>query len=159
MFEVNEMTQYLMLVASSVDNYCKYLKKDMNEYSFILGYIYRVYQDKVIKLSPQGLALVVIYLKNILEDDYDSEFAFLKKPIDPLYSMDTSGRVIYMNTFSKSIARGIRAAYMVLPEALMPRFKETLGFYSCTVPVFDQHVLAEFLSSGSFERHLNRLRK
>ena len=69
MFNLNEMTNHLMLVASSVDNYCKYLGQDTNEYSSILGYIYRVHQDKIKSLSPQGLALLLIYLKDVDEKD------------------------------------------------------------------------------------------
>ena len=64
-----------------------------------------------------------------------------------------------MGTFSKAIAPAIRVGYMVLPEALMARYREQLGFYSCSVPLFDQYVLARFISQGYFERHLNRLRR
>ena len=94
----------------------------------------------------------------LIEDDFDSEFSFFRRPIETLFSMDRGHRVIYMNTFSKSIAPSIRVAYMILPDELLAEYKERLGFYSCTVPVFDQYVLAEFIRSGSFERQLNRLR-
>ena len=66
--EMNEMTQYLMLVASSIDNYCKYLKKDFNEYAGVLGYVYRAHQDKIRKLSPQGIGLLMLYLKDVPEE-------------------------------------------------------------------------------------------
>ena len=95
----------------------------------------------------------------VIEDDFDSEFSFFRRPIETLFSMDHSGRVIYMNTFSKSIAPSIRVAYMILPDALLKDYKERLGFYSCTVPVFDQYVLAEYIRDGGFERQLNRLRR
>ncbi|MBP5331776.1 MAG: PLP-dependent aminotransferase family protein, partial [Lachnospiraceae bacterium] len=95
----------------------------------------------------------------LIEDDFDSEFAFLRKPIEPMFSMDRSGRVIYLNTFSKSLAPSIRVAYMVLPDRLMQKYAQNLGFYSCTVPVYDQYVLAEYIDSGAFERHLNRIRR
>ena len=95
----------------------------------------------------------------IIEDDYDSEFRFDAHPISAMYSMDRAGRVIYMNSFSKSLAPSIRISYLVLPAALMGRFRETLGFYSCTVPSFEQHTLARFLSRGHFEKHINRMRK
>ena len=95
----------------------------------------------------------------LIEDDFDSEFAFLRKPIEPMFSMDNNDRVIYMNTFSKSIAPSIRVAYMVLPDRLMERYTENLGFYSCPVPVFDQYILAEYIKNGMFERHLNRIRR
>ena len=95
----------------------------------------------------------------IIEDDYDSEFRFNAHPISAMYSLDRHGRVIYMNTFSKSLAPSIRISYMVLPPKLMERFHRELGFYSCTVPSFEQYTLERFLSQGYFEKHINRLRK
>ena len=95
----------------------------------------------------------------IIEDDYDSEFRFDAHPMPAMYSMDRGGRVIYMNTFSKTLAPSIRISYMVLPPALMAKFREKLGFYSCTVPSFEQYTLARFLSGGWFEKHINRMRK
>ena len=88
----------------------------------------------------------------IVEDDIDSEFAVGIKPVETIYSMDKDGIVIYLNTFSKSIAPSMRMGYMILPENLEELYKEKLGFYSCTVPVYDQYVLAEFISCGYFER-------
>lgn len=67
--------------------------------------------------------------------------------------------MIYMNSFSKTIAPSIRVGYLVIPALLLPRYEEKVGFYSCTVPVFDQLVLAEFIRSGQFERHINRVRR
>lgn len=95
----------------------------------------------------------------IIEDDYDSEFRFNAHPMPTMRSMDGAGRVIYMNTFSKTLAPSIRISYMVLPSELMERFQRDLGFYSCTVPAFEQHTLARFLSQGHFEKHINRMRK
>lgn len=95
----------------------------------------------------------------IIEDDYDSEFRFSAHPMPTMESMDKGGRVIYMNTFSKTLAPSIRISYMVLPTALMAQFQQTLGFYSCTVPSFEQYTLTRFLREGHFEKHLNRMRK
>ena len=95
----------------------------------------------------------------IIEDDYDSEFRFDAHPMPAVQSLDRAGRVIYMNTFSKSIAPSIRISYMVLPSDLMREFQNRLGFYSCTVPSFEQYTLARFLSRGYFEKHINRMRK
>ena len=95
----------------------------------------------------------------IIEDDYDSEFRFDAHPKPAMMSLDGGGRVIYMNTFSKSLAPSIRISYMVLPSALMAEFQQRLGFYSCTVPSFEQYTLARFLSRGHFEKHINRMRK
>ena len=96
--------------------------------------------------------------KWIIEDDYDSEFRFKSLNLPAMQSLSPE-RVIYMNTFSKSLAPSIRISYMVLPPALMKRFQETLGFYSCTVASFEQYTLARFLSEGYFEKHINRMRK
>jgi GntR family transcriptional regulator/MocR family aminotransferase len=95
----------------------------------------------------------------IIEDDYDSEFRFDAHPMPTMESLDRAGRVIYMNTFSKTLAPSIRISYLALPEALMGQFREKLGFYSCTVPSFEQYTLARFLSRGYFEKHINRMRK
>ena len=97
--------------------------------------------------------------KWIIEDDYDSEFRFDAHPKPAMQSLDGSGRVIYMNSFSKSLAPSIRISYMVLPADLMAQFQQRLGFYSCTVPSFEQYTLARFLSRGYFEKHINRMRK
>ncbi len=94
----------------------------------------------------------------IIEDDYDSEFRFFGKPIPTLQSMDTSGSVIYMNTFTKSLASTIRISYMVLPPSLAKEFYDRLGFYSCTVSNLEQYTLAKFISDGYFEKHINRMR-
>ena len=95
----------------------------------------------------------------IIEDDYDCEFRFDTHPMPAMQSLDGSGRVIYMNSFSKSLAPSIRISYMVLPDHLMAVFQEKLGFYGCTVPSFEQYTLARFLSRGHFEKHINRMRK
>ena len=95
----------------------------------------------------------------ILEDDYDSEFRFVGRPIPTLFSVDEGGRVVYLNTFSKTIAPSIRISYMVLPQRLLPAFREKLGFYSSTVSGFEQYTLARFMAEGYYEKHLNRMRK
>ena len=97
--------------------------------------------------------------KWIIEDDYDSEFRFDAHPKPSMQSLDAQGRVIYMNTFSKTLAPSIRISYMILPAGLMAQFQRELGFYSCTVPSFEQYTLARFLDGGHFEKHINRMRK
>ena len=94
----------------------------------------------------------------IIEDDYDSELRLLGKPIPPLQSIDALGKVIYINTFSKSLSSTIRISYMVLPEALMEEYEHRLSFYSCTVSNFDQYTLAAFIRGGHLEKHINRMR-
>ncbi len=95
----------------------------------------------------------------LIEDDFDSEFTLLSKAEDTLYSLSPEGSVVYMNTFSKTIAPSIRIGYLVVPKKRLPAFRERTGFYSCTVPVLDQLVLAELINSGNFERHINRIRR
>lgn len=94
----------------------------------------------------------------IIEDDYDSEFRYKGKPIPALQGIDRSGRVIYLGTFSKSIASSIRVSYMVLPEQLLERYRECCGFYACTVPNLMQQAICQFMKEGYFEKNLNRMR-
>ena len=94
----------------------------------------------------------------IIEDDYDSEFRFSGKPIPALQSLDSGGRVIYLNTFAKTLAPSRRVSYMVLPLPLLERWRKEFWFYSSTVPSFEQYALARFMERGHFERHLNRTR-
>ncbi|MEK4227861.1 MocR-like pyridoxine biosynthesis transcription factor PdxR [Solibacillus sp. FSL H8-0538] len=95
----------------------------------------------------------------IIEDDYDSEFRYIGKPIPALQGLDQNDKVIYMSTFTKSLMPSLRVAYFVLPAALIPRYKEIFSYYSATVPRFDQHILANFMQDGHFSKHLNRMRK
>lgn len=94
----------------------------------------------------------------IIEDDYDSEFRLMGRPIPSLQSIDVMERVIYMNSFSKSLASTIRISYMVLPEHLLECYNRTLSFYACTVSTFEQYTLAKFIRQGYFEKHINRMR-
>lgn len=95
----------------------------------------------------------------LIEDDYDSEFRYRGKPIPSLQGADTSGRVIYIGTFSKSIAPAIRISFMVLPPALLQRYRESCRIYSSTVSRIDQRILNVFVRDGYFERYLNKTRK
>lgn len=94
----------------------------------------------------------------IIEDDYDSEFRYKGKPIPALQGVDMKGKVIYIGTFSKSIAPTIRISYMVLPKTLLQCYREKCYFYSTTVSHIDQKVLYEFIKEGYFERYLNKMR-
>ena len=95
----------------------------------------------------------------LIEDDYDSEFRFSGLPIPTIQSMDRSGRVIYMNTFSRTISPSLRISYMILPRTLLPQWQAAMGFYSCTVSNFEQMTLTRFLAEGYFEKHLSRMKK
>ena len=93
----------------------------------------------------------------LIEDDYDSEFRYASRPIPAMQGMDQGGMVIYVGTFSRSIAPGIRAAYLVLPEALLPVYGERFGFAASTVSRFEQQTLRLFLEQGLYGRHLRRM--
>jgi GntR family transcriptional regulator/MocR family aminotransferase len=95
----------------------------------------------------------------IVEDDFESEFSVAGKPTESVFVLSPRDNVIYLNTFSKTISPALRVGYMVLPSTLARTFSERLGFLSCTVPTFDQLVVAELLSNGDFERHINRVRR
>ena len=95
----------------------------------------------------------------IIEDDFDSEFTISSKHEDTLFSLEPTETVIYLNTFSHTIAPSMRIGYMVLPSHLVDLFIKKIGFYSCTVPVFEQYLLAELINTGDFERHINRVRR
>ena len=94
----------------------------------------------------------------IIEDDYDSEFRFTGRPIPTLKSIDRADRVLYVNTFSRTLAPSLRISYLVLPTALLEEYRRKLGFYSCTVPAMEQYTLAGFLETGRFDAHINRMR-
>lgn len=95
----------------------------------------------------------------VIEDDYESEFSVLSKPEETLFSLSDCDNVIYLNTFSKTVSPALRVGYMVLPQCLVKAFETKLGFYSCTVPSFEQYVLTELINNGDFERHINRVRR
>ena len=92
----------------------------------------------------------------VVEDDYDSEFRYLSRPIPAMQSLDDGGKVIYVGTFSRSIAPSIRVAYLVLPRRLLPVYEQRLGFAASTVSRFEQQTLAAFLERGLYARHLRR---
>ncbi len=97
------------------------------------------------------------FYRFIIEDDYDSEYSYHMDNNQTLYSMDRDDRVIYINTFSKSLVPSLRISYMILPKSLNQLYRQSQDFYSCTVSSFEQMTLANFISEGFFERHLNRL--
>lgn len=94
----------------------------------------------------------------IVEDDYDAEFAESFHRLEPVFSLAPE-RTIYLNTFTKTLAPAVRVGYMLLPEELSREFDRKLGFYSCTVPVYEQLVLARFIENGDFERYIQRRKR
>lgn len=94
----------------------------------------------------------------IIEDDYDSEFRYGSKPLPPLKSMDKYGKVIYIGTFSKSIAPSVKLSYALLPPSLMKLYNEKGRLYLSSVSRLEQKTVCSFMSGGYFERHLNKMR-
>lgn len=93
----------------------------------------------------------------ILEDDYDSEFRFGGRPLEPLQTIDTTGRVVYVGTFSKTLLPALRLAFMVVPPALREaayKAKFVTDWHTATIA---QHALARFIDEGAFARHIRKL--
>lgn len=94
----------------------------------------------------------------IIEDDYDSEFRYKGKPVPALQGYDNHEKVIYIGTFSKSIAPAIRMSYLVLPPKLLDIYQKRSSFLNSTVSRVDQLILQKFIEEGYYERHLNKTR-
>lgn len=93
----------------------------------------------------------------LIEDDYDSEFRYASRPIPAMQGLDTGGRVIYLGTFSRTVAPSIRVAYLILPPALLEEYHQRFGHAACTVSRFEQEALRRFLVTGCYSRHLRRV--
>lgn len=94
----------------------------------------------------------------IIEDDYDSEFRMTGIMIPTLQSSDAEGKVIYLNTFTKTLSPNIRVSYMILPPELLEDYYSRLSFYTCPVSSIVQYAISEFIEGGYFEKHINRLK-
>lgn len=94
----------------------------------------------------------------IIEDDYDSEFRFNGKPLSTLFSADQNGKVIYINTFSKTLSPSFRISFMVLPFSLLHEFENQFGLYSCPVSSFEQFTLSRFINDGNYGKHIIRMK-
>ncbi len=95
----------------------------------------------------------------IVEDDYSSEFRYEGPPLTPLYTLDTTSRVIYLGTFSKGLMPSLRIGYMVLPVQLAPIMVKGMSILYRSVPTLEQQVLSDFIEFGHFAKHTRRLRK
>ena len=94
----------------------------------------------------------------ILEDDYDSEFRYISRPVGALQGVDAHDRVIYIGTFSKALFPAVRVGYIVVPPPLWNRFLQSRFAFDLFTPTLYQRALAEFLKQGHFARHLRRMR-
>lgn len=139
--------------------------KELQESGARVAYVMPAHQYPTGVVMPIGRRLELLKWAEqaedrfLIEDDYDSEFRYRGKPIPALQASDRSGKVIYISTFSKSIAPAIRVGYMVLPVPLLKKYEENCGFYASTVSRIDQRILNEFIKDGYFERYLNKMRK
>lgn len=95
----------------------------------------------------------------VIEDDYDSDFRYEGAPLLALSALDTRSSVIYLGTFSKSLGAGLRLGYAVFPEGLARAAIAAKSLMNNGHPAFDQRVVAALLESGTFERHVARLRR
>lgn len=98
-------------------------------------------------------------IKYVIEDDYDSEFKYSKRPVPALKSIDVNDKVIYIGSFSKSISPSFRVSFMVLPFNLVEKYNKIFKFFICPVSIMVQKMLTAFIETGEFEKHLNRMRK
>lgn len=137
---------------------------ELNQQNLKLAYIMPSHQFPTGIIMPISRRLELLQWAEqspehyLIEDDYDSEFRYVGKPIPALQGTGNHNKVIYLGTFSKSIAPAIRMAYMVLPWELQEIYKQKLGFYASTVSGLDQKLVNRFIEGGFYERHLNRMR-
>ncbi|WP_316751545.1 PLP-dependent aminotransferase family protein [Pedobacter gandavensis] len=95
----------------------------------------------------------------VIEDDYESEFRYVNRPIPALKGLDTFGKVIYVGTFNKTLFPALRIGYMVLPSvALAQQFTIAKAVIDRQSPIIDQAILTEFILGGHYSRHLRRMR-
>ncbi|GKS13846.1 hypothetical protein YDYSY3_48460 [Paenibacillus chitinolyticus] len=96
----------------------------------------------------------------IIEDDYDTEFRYAGRPLEPLKALDREGRVLFVGTFSRTMYAGLRLGYAVLPPSLVEPFRRAKQHYEpLTTGMMEQRALAAFMNSGAYERHLRRMQR
>jgi GntR family transcriptional regulator/MocR family aminotransferase len=114
-----------------------------------------------VALRPDRRAAVVDWARQagalILEDDYDGEFRYDRQPVGALQGLDPD-RVVYFGSVSKSLAPGVRLGWMVLPEELVPEIVIAKGHGDYMSSALEQLTLAEFITSGAYDRHVRSMR-
>jgi GntR family transcriptional regulator / MocR family aminotransferase len=95
----------------------------------------------------------------IVEDDYDGEFRYADQPLESLQGLDREGRVIYIGTFSRTIFSALRIGYLIVPKTLVGAFAAAKWLCDRHTATLEQETLAEFISSGMYERYLRRVRR
>ncbi len=95
----------------------------------------------------------------VIEDDYDTEYRYVDRPLEPLHRLDTSGRTVYVGSFSKTISPSLRIGFLVAPPAVVAALADARTVVDAQPPHLTQAALAAFITSGAFERHLRRTRR
>jgi GntR family transcriptional regulator/MocR family aminotransferase len=95
----------------------------------------------------------------VVEDDYDGEFRYEGQPLESLQGLDSEGRVIYIGTFSRTVFSALRIGYLIAPKSLVPAFTSAKWLCDRHTATLEQETLAEFISTGMYERHLRRVRR
>jgi len=95
----------------------------------------------------------------VVEDDYDGEFRYEGQPLESLQGLDSGGRVIYVGTFSRTIFSALRIGYLIAPKSLVAAFTAAKWLCDRHTATLEQETLAEFISTGMYERHLRRIRR
>ena len=95
----------------------------------------------------------------VIEDDYDGEFRYGGQPLESLQGLDREGRVIYIGTFSRTIFSALRIGYLIAPKSLVDAFAAAKWLCDRHTATLEQETLAEFISSGAYERYLRRVRR
>jgi GntR family transcriptional regulator / MocR family aminotransferase len=95
----------------------------------------------------------------VVEDDYDGEFRYDGQPLESLQGLDSEGRVIYIGTFSRTVFSALRIGYLIAPKSLVPAFASAKWLTDRHTATLEQETLAEFISTGMYERHLRRVRR
>ena len=109
-------------------------------------------RQKLLQWAKRANAVVV-------EDDYDGEFRYEGKPLESLQGLDTEGRVVYVGTFSRTIFSALRIGYLIVPKSLLQAFTAAKWLCDRHTATLEQETLAEFISTGMYERHLRRVRR
>jgi GntR family transcriptional regulator / MocR family aminotransferase len=95
----------------------------------------------------------------VVEDDYDGEYRYEDQSLQSLQGLDSEGRVIYIGTFSRTVFSSLRIGYLVVPKQLVPVFTSAKWLCDRHTATLEQETLAEFITSGLYERHLRRVRR
>jgi GntR family transcriptional regulator/MocR family aminotransferase len=148
------------LDASNADKYLHDLEKTQSNLAYVTP-SHQFPTGGTLQLSSRLKLLDWAVANNayIIEDDYDSEFRYKTKAIPSLHALDSSNRVIYTGSFSKTLSPNLRVGYMVLPPHLVEQYRDDFRVFPCSVPWLNQRVLYHFMALGHWDKHLRKLVK